>query len=157
MFRINILVVFSVIIFTLRSSEGDTRYAYLKTAHIGSVNPGFPSGDCPISSNGYKFGWHFVLSGTKTSFVSIKCVFEKAGSVTTMQQVPTNKHAYVFTPTSDKIRNASAVVDGPDTEFVLSHVCNPGQTTTTAHTVLTTQITTIEATPLIVDSANLAF
>ena len=128
MFRINILKVFSVFIFILHSSEGSTGDAYLKAAHIGSVNPGFTAGDCPTHSGDEQYGWHFILGGVTTSFVSIRCIFEKAGIVTNMTQVPTNKHAYVFTETPDKLLNASAVVDGSDTEFVLSHVCSPNQT-----------------------------
>lgn len=102
-----------------------TQKAYLKPAHIGSQNPGFQTGQCPTSSDG-PYGWHFVLQGTSTSFVSIHCLFQSAGVVTSMIQTPTNKHAYVFTPTADTLLDAWAVVQGPDTEFVLSHVCNPG-------------------------------
>lgn len=101
-----------------------TQKAYLKDAHIGATNPGFQAGDCPASPDGYGFGWHFVLKGTSSSFVSIHCLFKSAGVVTSMIQTPTNKHAYVFTPTADTLLDAWAVVQGPDTEFNLSHVCN---------------------------------
>lgn len=92
---------------------------------MGSVNPGFEAGDCPASSDGYLYGWHFVQTDTTTSFISINCTFQKAGQVTKMIQMPSNKHAYVFTPTSDTILGAWAVVSGSQTEFLLSHVCNP--------------------------------
>jgi len=92
---------------------------------VGSVNPGFEAGDCPASSDGYLYGWHFVQRDTTTSFISINCTFQKAGQVTKMIQMPSNKHAYVFTPTSDTILGAWAVVSGSQTEFLLSHVCHP--------------------------------
>lgn len=99
--------------------------AYLKDAHVGSTNPGFQQGSCPVSPNGDLYGWHFVLPGTDTSFVSINVLFKSAGLVTTMIQVPSNKHAYVFTPTADTLLGAWAVVNGPATQFNLSHVCSP--------------------------------
>lgn len=132
MFRIKLLLIFCINIFFVHSSKASIQTASLKTVHIGSLNPGFQTGDCPASSDGYQYGWHFVFSGSTTSFVSIKCTFQKAGTITKMIQIPTDKHAYVFTPTSDKILAASAVVTGPDTEFVLSHVCNPASKTTSA-------------------------
>ncbi|CAF4473352.1 unnamed protein product [Rotaria socialis] len=100
-----------------------TQKAHLNSTHVGSTNPGFQQGDCPVSVNG-AFGWHFVLTGTSTSIVSIRCVFNAAGVVTSMIQVPSDKHAYVFTRTGDTLLEASAVVNGPDTEFNLSNVCN---------------------------------
>ena len=42
-----------------------------------------------------------------------------------MIQTPSDKHAYVFTPTADKLLGAWAGVNGPETEFILSHVCSP--------------------------------
>ncbi|CAF4973503.1 unnamed protein product [Rotaria sp. Silwood1] len=102
-----------------------TQKAFLKDAHMGSMNPGFQTGQCPSSPDG-PYGWHLLLQGTSTSFVSISCLFKSAGVVTSMIQTPSNKHAYVFTPTADTLLDAWAVVQGPDTEFVLSHVCNPG-------------------------------
>lgn len=130
MFRINLVLVFSSIIFILHASEIAGLTATLKDVHVGSKNPGYKTGDCPSSPDGYQYGWHFVFSSTKTTFVTINCVFEKAGKVTKMIQTPTTKHAYVFTPTADKILSASASVNGIDTTFLLSHVCNPSDTST---------------------------
>lgn len=129
MFRSRVLLIFSVISCMLYSSESASQTAYLKTVHIGSTNPGFQAGDCPVSPDGYQYGWHFILSGTKTNFTSIRCTFKTAGIVTTMIQAPTKKHAYVFTSTADTILAASAIVNGPETEFVLSHVCSPNNLT----------------------------
>lgn len=94
---------------------------------MGSVNPGFQTGTCPVSPDGYLYGWHFVLKDTTTSFVSINCLFKKAGLVTSMIKTPTDKHAYVFTSTADTLLDAWAVVNGPQTEFNLSHVCTPSK------------------------------
>ena len=125
MFRINFFIVFSSIIFIFHAKGVASATASLKAAHIGSVNPGFTTGDCPLSPDGDQYGWHFVFPGTKTSFVSISCFFEKAGKIIKMIQVPSNKHAYVFTPGPDKLQSAYAVVSGPDTVFLLSHICTP--------------------------------
>lgn len=102
-----------------------TQLAYLKTAHINSTNPGFKVGSCPSSSDGKLYSWHFVLPDSSSAFISINCTFKQAGTNTKMIQVPTAKHAYVYTPTPDMLLGAWATVSGVDAWFVLSHVCNP--------------------------------
>ena len=99
--------------------------AFVKSAHIGAMNPGFSIGGCPVSSNGYPYGWHFVLTDTDSSFVAINCNFKQAGLITKMIQEPTTKHAYVFTPTADTLVGVWAVIKGTLTTFPLSHVCGP--------------------------------
>ncbi|CAF1306219.1 unnamed protein product [Rotaria sp. Silwood1] len=65
-----------------------TQKAFLKVAHMNSMNPGFQTGQCPSSPDG-RYGWHLLLQGTSTSFVSISCLFKSAGVVTSMIQTPT--------------------------------------------------------------------
>ena len=120
-----LLINFLISLCILRSSEGIIRIAYLKAAQVGSENPGFLTADCPISPDGYLYGWHFVLKETISRFLSINCTFDKAGIVTKMIQLPSNRHAFVFTSTSDTLLNAFAVVVGPYTEIVLRHICSP--------------------------------
>ena len=99
--------------------------APLKPDHKGSSNPGFEKGSCPYGLHGYLYGWHFVLRDTVSSFVSISCTFVKAGVVNDMIQVPSDKHAYVYTPTADVLVDCTAVLRGGATDFLLSHVCSP--------------------------------
>jgi hypothetical protein len=107
---------------------GPTTTANLKEEHKGSTNPGFEEGTCPANPFGTgDWGWHFVLPGNDTDFVSISAQFQNAGTITDFVSDPTPKHAYVFTPGPDTLLDASAQVSGPQTEFNLSHVC-PGTT-----------------------------
>ena len=115
--------------------------AYLKSAHRNSVNPGFSKGDCPTSPKNDPYGWHFILKGSTAAFKAINCTFRLAGTVTEMIQQPSNKHAYVFTPTSDTLVDAWAMIDGSDTEFVLSHVCSPSGVSASL-TTTTTKLST---------------
>jgi hypothetical protein len=103
---------------------GLTTTANLKEEHKGSTNPGFETGSCPVNPNGTgDWGWHFILPGNDTDFVSVSAQFQNAGTVTDFVSDPTPKHAYVFTPGPDTLLDASAQVSGPQTEFILSHVC----------------------------------
>jgi hypothetical protein len=100
--------------------------ATLKPEHVGSTNPGFQSGPCPDNLNGPEdWGWHFVLQGNDTTFNSVSAVFQNEGTVTDFVSDPPGKpkHAYVYTSGPDTLLGATADVTGPDTEFVLSHVC----------------------------------
>ena len=100
--------------------------AHLKGAHVGAMNPGFQTGTCPDNPfNDNTFGWHFVLPGNSTTFVTLSATFQNAGTITQFLSFPTGKHAYVWTPGPDTLLGATATVDGPQTEFNLSHVC-PG-------------------------------
>lgn len=89
------------------------------------MNPGFNSGSCPVSPNGYQYGWHLVLPDISHSFLTINCTFSKAGTVTDMVQEPCGMHAYVYTPTGDTLLGASANVSGSSNVFTLSDVCSP--------------------------------
>jgi hypothetical protein len=102
--------------------------AHLKDAHVGATNPGFETGECPDNPfNDNTWGWHFVLQGNSTTFVTLSATFQNAGTITQFLSHPDAKHAYVWTPGPDTLLGATATVDGPDTEFNLSHVC-PGTT-----------------------------
>ena len=102
-----------------------TKLANLDPSNVNAVNPGFNSGSCPVSPNGYAYGWHFVLSDITQSFESISVRFAKAGVITDMVQQPCGMHAYVYTPTGDTLLGASANITGTSTVFTLSDVCSP--------------------------------
>jgi hypothetical protein len=102
-----------------------TKSATLNPRDVNATNPGFISGSCPVAPNNYEYGWHFELPDLTFSFISIRVVFEKAGIVTTMIQEPCGAHAYVYTPTGDRLVSASANVTGSSSVFVLSDVCSP--------------------------------
>jgi hypothetical protein len=97
--------------------------ATLHPAHVGATNPGFSEGECPAPPGSATWGWHFVLSGADDAFVSISATFQNAGVITDFISEPTAKHAYVYTPGPDTLLGATAVVEGTDTVFNLSHVC----------------------------------
>ncbi len=122
----------------------ETQNATLHAPHVGATNPGFEEGECPTPPGDATWGWHFVLPGNDTTFVSISATFASAGVVTDFISVPTGKHAYVFTPGPDTLLSATAVVEGPETTFVLSHVCGGGESTTTTTTEESTTTTTEE-------------
>lgn len=130
-------ITYVLLLLILSASVAAEQKAYLKSAHRNSVNPGFSKGDCPVSPNNDPYGWHFILKGNTASFTSINCTFQLAGTVTEMIQQPSNKHAYVFTPTSDTLLDAWAMVDGSETEFVLSHVCSPSGSSASVTTTTT--------------------
>ena len=110
---------------SLSSVISATKLANLDSTKINAVNPGFNSGSCPVSPNGYDYGWHFVLSDISQSFETISVTFAKAGVITDMVQQPCGMHAYVYTPTGDTLLGASANVTGTSTVFTLSDVCSP--------------------------------
>jgi hypothetical protein len=118
-----------------------TTIATLNPAHVGATNPGFESGDCDVLPDG-SWGWHFVLPGNETTFVTLTVTFENAGVITEFVSFPTGKHAYVATPGPDTLLSATATVDGPETQFNLSHVCTGGTTTTTTTSTVVTTTTT---------------
>ena len=110
---------------SLSSVVSATKLANLDPSNVNAVNPGFTSGSCPVSPNGYVYGWHFVLPDISQSFDSISVKFAKAGVITAMVQQPCGMHAYVYTPTGDTLLGASANVTGTSTVFTLSDVCSP--------------------------------
>jgi hypothetical protein len=116
--------------------------ATLHGAHVGATNPGFSTGTCPSSASG-SWGWHFVLPDDDTTFVSISATFLHEGIVTSFISQPTGKHAYVYTHQADTLLGATAMVDGSETSFNLSHVCagvdeTPPSTTVPSTTVPST-------------------
>lgn len=131
--------------------------AFLHEAHKGAQNPGFKTGDCPTPPEGAAgdWGWHFILPGSTTAFVTIDVDFESYGFHQHVPFVasPSTKHAYVFTPGPDTLLDARAFVDGTETEFVLSHVC-PGTTSTTTTTVPKTTTTVPETTTTVPETTT---
>ena len=120
--------------------------ATLHDAHVGATNPGFSTGTCPSSASG-SWGWHFVLPEDDTTFVSIRVTFLHEGVVTSFISHPTGKHAYVYTHQADTLLGASAMVDGSQTRFNLSHVCT-GQPPATTVPSTTIPHTTVSSTTL---------
>jgi hypothetical protein len=90
--------------------------------------------DCPGSPAQY--GWHFIVPGNDAVFVSLTVTFEDAGTITiTDFGPPSDKHAYVYTPTADTLLSGTATISGGDEKFfVLSHTCNGGGTETPSPT-----------------------
>ena len=131
--------------------------AFLHEAHKGSTNPGFKSGDCPAPPEGAAgdWGWHFVLPGSTSDFVTVDVDFASYGFHQHVPFVadPDGKHAYVYTPGPDTLNDARAVVTGTETEFVLSHVCE-GTTSTTTTTVPETTTTVPETTTTVPETTT---
>jgi len=131
--------------------------AFLHEAHKGATNPGFKSGDCPTPPEGAAgdWGWHFVLNGGTTDFVTVDVDFASWGFHQHVPFVadPSSKHAYVFTPGPDTLLDARAVVNGTETEFVLSHVCT-GTTSTTTTTIPETTTTVPETTTTVPETTT---
>lgn len=124
------------------TSTTTTKGASLHSPHKGASNPGFTEGDCP--SVGY--GWHFVLPGNDSAFVTITAHFDHAGIVTDFESHPTSKHGYIYTPGPDTLLGAEATVTGSSQRFVLSHVCTTTIPSTTTTTISSTTTTTIPST-----------
>jgi hypothetical protein len=125
--------------------------AYLHAQHKGSSNPGFAaSGTCPTPPEGASgdWGWHFVLQGSSTTFVTIDVDFQNDGFHQHVPFVaqPDAKHAYVYTAGPDTLLDARAFVSGPATEFVLSGICTGTTSTTTTTTTEESTTTTEEST-----------
>ena len=104
----------------------------LNTAHEGDTNPGFEVGECPTPPVGQEgwWGWHFIMPNN--NFTSLSVTFETAGTFSAdpfpggvFVADPDNSHAYIWTPTPDKLLAGSATSDGDNKFFNLSHVC-PG-------------------------------
>ncbi|MDY0813023.1 hypothetical protein [Kitasatospora purpeofusca] len=70
-------------------------------------------------------GWHFVLPGNSTDFVTLTVAFDNgAPQVVTTFGPPTTKHAYVGSAPGAKLTSASAEVKGGEVRwFNLSHTC----------------------------------
>lgn len=95
-------------------------------------------GSCPDLEQGQD-GWHFVLRGNSTTFVSLTASFDSNGDTVADTDVsapgpdgtvgpPTAKHAYVYTPAGWTLVDATAQVNGTERIFNLSHTC-PGDGT----------------------------
>jgi hypothetical protein len=92
--------------------------------------------DCPQWPAGTD-GWHFVLPGANTHFVSITATLRVDGATVGPVSVPfvshpTGKHAYVYTPAGATLVDAWAYVKAADgtqstvnlaDRFLLSNVC----------------------------------
>ncbi|CAF0894655.1 unnamed protein product [Adineta steineri] len=124
---ISLIFGLSVLILQIQFGElaPSIKNAVLESSCINAVNPGYISSGCPVSPDGYNFGWHFVLPDISNAFVSINCQFSKAGTVTKMIAEPCAMHAYCYTPTADTLLGCTANVSGTDTKFTLSDVCMP--------------------------------
>lgn len=85
--------------------------------------PGIPEG---------KDGWHFVLPGNSSDFVTLTVTFEPGGrQVITAFGPPSDKHAYVASEAGAELVDVQAEVEGGSLElFNLSHTC-PADTTPT--------------------------
>jgi hypothetical protein len=127
----------AVMVPSATADSGDQVTASLKAAHVGATNPGFTEGECP--SEGW--GWHFVLPGDFTDFVSVTATFLVDGSTETVtapdpatNSVVDGKHAYLFTSGPGVLTSATATVvlneqgvelgKTVETTFNLSHVCS---------------------------------
>jgi len=129
--------------------------ATLHDAHVGATNPGFTTGECPSSADG-TWGWHFVLPGDDTDFLSISATFLHEGTVTSFISQPTGKHAYFYTHQADTLLGATAMVDGPQTWFNLSHVCTGTNEEVHAPTTTIPPTTTLAPTTTIAPTTTLA-
>lgn len=87
---------------------------------------------CPGIPDGMD-GWHFVLPGNSTDFVSLTVTFEPGGQqVLTEFGPPSGKHAYVASESGAELVAVEAEVEGGSLElFNLSHTCPAGSTPTT--------------------------
>jgi LPXTG-motif cell wall-anchored protein len=132
--------------------------AFLHEAHKGSSNPGFKTGDCPARPEGAAgdWGWHFVLPGNTSDFITIDVDFQNDGFTQHIAFVadPDGKHAYVYTSGPDTLLDARAHVSGTETEFVLSHVCTGTTSTTTTTTVPETTTTVPETTTTVPETTT---
>lgn len=128
----------------------------LHPAHVGVTNSDFGTGTCPTPPEGQEgwYGWHFVMPGNNV-FTALSVEFENAGVISAdpfpgslFIAHPTNKHAYVWTPTDDTLLSGQARTEtssNPPKQFVLSHVCGPednGQSLEVTKTVDTYYIRT---------------
>lgn len=105
----------------------------LNKDHVGATNPGFQVGECPTPPEGQEgwWGWHFIMP-QNNNFTSLTVTFENAGTFsvdefpgTVFVAHPDSSHAYIWTPTPDKLLSGFATSDGDNAFFNLSHVC-PG-------------------------------
>ncbi|HEX7017984.1 MAG TPA: hypothetical protein VF209_03700 [Patescibacteria group bacterium] len=96
-------------------------------SHIGATNEAFQEEeDCPAGTSDY--GWHFVLPGNDSEFVSLTVTYQNDGVITDFISRPTAKHAYQYTSGPDTLVSATAEITGTATRFNLSHVCVPENT-----------------------------
>lgn len=120
----------------LATSASASTTADLFAPHENTTAEGFSSyGSCPDLEEGQD-GWHFVLRGNSTTFVSLTGSFDSDGDGTADITVsapgpagtigpPTAKHAYLYTEAGWTLIDATAQVNGPEIIFNLSHTC-PG-------------------------------
>ena len=152
-----------------------TGSATLKSAHVGSTNPGFGTGSCPSNTTGFPgdWGWHFVFQGSTTDFATLTVTFDApphddvaggsdsnpadnltisgnavgAGGTQAFVSHPNAKHAYVFTPGPGyMLLSGSATTSGTDLDTEFNLSHVCAGTTTTTTTAPPTT-TTIEVSP----------
>lgn len=122
-----------------QSASAATGGVSLNPAHVGVVNNTFSQGSCPTPPSGQEgwYGWHFLMPNN-ANFTSLSVTFQNAGTFSAnpfpgsvFVASPDNSHAYIWTPTNDKLLGGTATYEttGPGTstpdKFNLSHVC-PG-------------------------------
>src|SRR6266571_505894 len=106
-------------------------------------------------------GWHFVLPGDFTVFVSLTVTFSPGGTQTiTSFGPPTDKHAFAASAPGAVLESASAIVKTETGQtqvlwFNLSHTCPATATPTPTPTPSDTPTTTLTETPTPTPSGTL--
>lgn len=122
------------------NASADTGNVDLNPAHVGAVNSAFQQGSCPTPPTGQEawYGWHFIMPAN-ADFAALSVTFQSAGTFTAnpfpgsvFVAHPDNSHAYIWTPTDDKLLSGTATYSSdkknPPDFFNLSHTCTPGTT-----------------------------
>jgi LPXTG-motif cell wall-anchored protein len=125
-----LLAIFAVLILAMGASLAawaQVQGAELKEEHKGANSETYPGENC--DPNEERVVWHFILPGNETIFISLTAEFQNGPDQTTgtgddTVGPPSDKHAWIYTDTDNVLVDARAEVDGPQTEFVLSHVCS---------------------------------
>ena len=106
----------------------------LNSSHVGAVNSEFQVDTCPAPPEGQEdwYGWHFIMPGNN-NFTALTVTFQDAGTFTAdpfpgdvFIAHPDESHAYIWTETDDVLLSGSAMSDGSNSFFNLSHTC-PGE------------------------------
>lgn len=131
-----LLGAFSAAMALRESARAATGTVNLNPAHVGVVNDTFSQGSCPTPPSGQEgwYGWHFIMPAN-ANFTSLSVTFQTAGTIsanpfpgTAFIAHPDNSHAYVWTPTNDKLLSGTATYStdkkNPPDKFNLSHVCS---------------------------------
>jgi hypothetical protein len=125
-----LIAVFAVLMTALGASIAawGAETATLKEAHQNSDSATYHESES-CDPNEDRIAWHFILPGNETTFESLTAefagnVFVTAPGPNGTLGPPSHKHAYVYTDSDTTLINATAQVNGPEREFVLSHVCS---------------------------------